>query len=98
MGGHKVDCMPIITCEEDELTEQEDRYIERFMPPLNILTPIGKQDISNLTIFDLKDKLNYQLTYTEEDEYTRTVNINYKPIAKKVSFNFKNKAATEDNT
>lgn len=93
MGGHKVDCMPLITCDNDELAEQEDRYIERFMPPLNILTPLGKQDINNLTIFDLKDKLIYQITYIKENEYTRTTSIKYNPIAnKKTKIKFKNKA------
>lgn len=61
MGGLKVDCCYIRYCDEDELSELEDKYIEELMPPLNILTPIGKQDISNLNIFDLKDKLKYIL-------------------------------------
>ena len=61
IGGLRVDCSPIIYCEENELSEYEDKYIEEIMPPLNILTPVGKQDISDLTIFDLKERLKYVL-------------------------------------
>lgn len=60
LGGHRIDCLPIRYCEEDELGEYEDKYLEEVMPPLNILTPLGKQDITNLTIFELKDKLEYR--------------------------------------
>lgn len=79
LGGHRIDCVPMITCEEDELGEYEDKYIETYMPPLNILTPLGKQDISNLTIFELKDKLKHRIAYKKTDDGYETI-IGYSPF------------------
>lgn len=61
LGGYKVDCIQLETCEEYELRELEDRWIEQLMPPLNIQTPLGKNDISNLTILGLIYKLTYRV-------------------------------------
>lgn len=84
LGGHLIDCVPLKYCDEDELAEYEDKYIEEIMPPLNILTPLGKQDISNLTIFELKDKLKYEFWIKKKGN---TIS----------PFIQKKKAATEDN-
>ena len=53
LGGHDIDCKPIDYADPDCLTELENLYIEQYNPMLNILTPHGKQDISNLKIEDL---------------------------------------------
>lgn len=53
LGGLWVDCITIDTCKEDQLAELESYYIDHYNPPLNILTPSGKQDISDRTIRDL---------------------------------------------
>jgi hypothetical protein len=53
LGGHNIDCIGIEYCPEDELREREDRWIEMEEPILNILTPTGKHDISNLKIEDV---------------------------------------------
>lgn len=59
IGGCRVDCQPIRYCEEEELREYEDRYIEELEPCLNILTPTGKNDISNLTIREVFEKIKF---------------------------------------
>ena len=53
LGGHKIDYISLEYCKEEDLREREDLYIKLTQSPLNILTPDGKQDISNLTIGDL---------------------------------------------
>lgn len=65
LGGHKIDCHFLEYCGEAELTEKEDSWIEYCMPPLNILTPLGKQDISKMRIEELLDKCNYWLDREE---------------------------------
>ena len=62
LGGHKVDCRPICHCSHSELTEMENRCIEQLEPCLNILTPAGKQDIGNLKIEDVLDKIKYRFS------------------------------------
>lgn len=57
LGGYKVDCKPLCYCDEEELNKTERYYINLLTPPLNIITPNGKQDISNLTICGLVNKL-----------------------------------------
>lgn len=59
IGGHRIDCYPIKYCPADELKEWEDKYIEELEPCLNILTPTGKNDISNLTIREVFEKIKY---------------------------------------
>ena len=56
LGGHKIDCHYLEYCDEDKLTERENYWIENVMPPLNILTPLGKQDISKMSITELFNK------------------------------------------
>ena len=53
IGGHKIDYISLEYCEEEDLREREALFIQLTEAPLNILTPDGKQDISNLTIGDL---------------------------------------------
>lgn len=53
LGGHNVDCIPLEYCDISVLRELEDRWIELESPILNILTPTGKHDISELKIEDL---------------------------------------------
>lgn len=45
--------MPLEYCEEAVLRELEDKWIELESPILNILTPSGKQDITQLKIEDV---------------------------------------------
>ena len=59
IGGHRVDCQPIKYCDTNELREWEDKYIEELEPCLNILTPTGKNDISNLTIREVFEKIKF---------------------------------------
>lgn len=63
LGGHRVDCMLIQSCPQDELTEWEDKYIEQINPCLNILTPSGKNDISELKIEDVLNNIKYVFNY-----------------------------------
>ena len=65
LGGSKVDCHFLEYCGETELTEREDYWIEFIMPPLNILTPLGKQDISKMRITELFYKCKWLI---EENE------------------------------
>lgn len=58
LGGHKVDCVSFCICDPENLTELEDNFIEFCYPSLNILTPHGKQDISNLKIEDVIRELD----------------------------------------
>lgn len=64
LGGHRVDCYQIEICDQDVLTERENYYIEKFEPCLNILTPLGKQDIQSLKI---KDVLNKEKCYRKHE-------------------------------
>ena len=57
LGGHKVDCVGVRYCDIDCLDEMENKYIEKYTPCLNILTPYGQQDISNLKIEDVFARL-----------------------------------------
>lgn len=94
LGGERIDCFPLQYCDEDELGEYEDKYIEEIMPPLNILTPLGKQDISNLTIFELKDKLKYKWS-PRMNNREQVVGV---CMPRKSRFIIKTIAAAEDNT
>ena len=40
-------------CNQEDLNEREDYWILYLKPSLNIITPNGKQDISQLTIAEL---------------------------------------------
>ena len=53
LGGHKVDCVNICFCAVEDLDTVEEHYIRQYKPPLNILTPFGKNDIKDLMIEDL---------------------------------------------
>lgn len=60
LGGHRVDCVGIKYSEIKDLKELEDYYIEKFNPCLNILTPHGKNDISELKIEDVLSNLQWK--------------------------------------
>lgn len=60
IGGHDIDYIPLEYCEESELTSRENFYISSYNPPLNILTPNGKQDIEVLKIGDLLSYIDGQ--------------------------------------
>lgn len=53
LGGHRVDCFQIEYCDIDQLKEKENEWIGIYKPKLNILTPTGKNDISELRIEQL---------------------------------------------
>lgn len=53
LGGHRVDCFWCEYCDIDQLKEKENEWIEIYKPKLNILTPTGKNDISELRIEQL---------------------------------------------
>lgn len=53
LGGHRIDCIPLEYCDISLLRDKEAWWIEDQQPLLNILTPSGKQDISELKIEDL---------------------------------------------
>lgn len=59
LGGHKVDVLGLEYLDPEVLSETEDKYIEKYNPCLNILTPYGKQDISKLKIEDVLNKLTW---------------------------------------
>lgn len=61
LGGHNVDCEYLEYCDIDILTEKEDKYIEFCEPCLNILTPTGKNDISELKIEDVLNSRKYYI-------------------------------------
>lgn len=65
LGGYKIDCHYLEYCGEAELTEREDYWIEFIMPPLNILTPLGKQDISKMRITELFYKCKWLIDENE---------------------------------
>lgn len=65
LGGHKIDCHYLEYYGEAELTEREDYWIEFIMPPLNILTPLGKQDISKMRITELFYKCKWLIKENE---------------------------------
>ena len=53
LGGHRIDCFQLDYCDIDQLKEKENEWIEIYKPKLNILTPTGKNDISELRIEQL---------------------------------------------
>lgn len=59
LGGHNIDCTYLEYCQQDLLTEKENFYIALLQPCLNILTPTGKNDISQLKIEDVLNKIKY---------------------------------------
>lgn len=63
LGGYTVDCHTLAQCKEEQLTAFENEYIENIKPMLNILTPYGKQDISQLTIGDLLINSKYDYIF-----------------------------------
>lgn len=66
LGGHNIDCSYIEYCDQDILTEREDYYIEQLEPCLNILTPTGKQDISQLKIEDVLSNIKFVIDKTNK--------------------------------
>lgn len=66
LGGHDIDCIGLEYCPEDELREREDRWIELESPILNIVTPSGKNDISELKIWDVLEYVNKRKARTLE--------------------------------
>lgn len=59
LGGHKIDCKTIAYGELDGLIQGESYFINKYCPPLNIKIPgRGYNDIEDLTIEELMDKLN----------------------------------------
>ena len=61
LGGHKIDCETLAICPEDQLNELEDWFVERTNPCLYILTPHGKQDIKDLKIENVLERLEYKI-------------------------------------
>lgn len=57
LGGHRVDCVNMEYCDESVLRERENSYIKTLKPMLNIMTPDGKQDISNLKVEDILNEI-----------------------------------------
>lgn len=53
LGGHNVDCLLLEYCDIELLRVRENWWIEDQQPILNILTPSGKQDITELKIEDV---------------------------------------------
>ena len=53
LGGHRIDCFQLDYCDIDQLKEKENEWIKIYKPKLNILTPTGKNDISELRIEQL---------------------------------------------
>lgn len=72
LGGHWVDCFPIQYCDIDCLSELEDRYIDEINPKLNILTPTGKNDISEMKIEQLLDEKYgcYRIDFVKNNKET----------------------------
>lgn len=64
-GGHNVDCVGLSYGEIDGLLEAEAYYINEYEPCLNINTPKGKNDISNLKIEDVLANLKWKVKETE---------------------------------
>lgn len=60
LGGHNIDCKPLEYCKVPELRELEDRWIELEAPILNILTPTGKQSITQLKIEDVLEEVSFR--------------------------------------
>lgn len=69
LGGLNVDFYCLEYCDVQYLKELEDKYIEELNPKLNILTPTGKRDISDLTIEKLIafDKNSYIIVLKDQD-------------------------------
>ena len=65
LGGHKVDCITLKHCEEDDLTYYENQYIKQLDPCLNKVVPSGRRDISKMKIEDL---LAYVANVKQEEE------------------------------
>lgn len=65
LGGHDIDCIDLVYCAPTELDSMEDYFIEMYKPPLNILTPHGKNKVNDLMIEDL---LSILFTYCVEAE------------------------------
>ena len=53
LGGHRIDCFQLDYCDIDQLKEKANEWIKIYKPKLNILTPTGKNDISELRIEQL---------------------------------------------
>lgn len=53
LGEHNIDCITLEICQENELRDREDWWIDTEAPILNIATPTGRHDISGLKIDDL---------------------------------------------
>ena len=53
LGGHRIDCFQLDYCDIDQLKEKENEWIKIYKPKLNILTPTGKNNISELRIEQL---------------------------------------------
>ena len=84
----KIGCMDlsfkvIEYCNQEDLNEREDYWILYLKPSLNIITPNGKQDISQLTIAELSQEvIERRQNYFKEraleqlkNEYAETANI-----------------------
>lgn len=65
LGGHIIDCVDLVYCAPTDLDSMEDYFIEMYKPPLNILTPHGKNKVKDLMIEDL---LSILFTYCREEE------------------------------
>lgn len=61
LGGHKIDCMPIKYCGEDELREREKHYIEKFEPPLNSIGTGSRKDLSETKIEEVIFALGWEI-------------------------------------
>lgn len=66
LGGHTVDCVPVEFCKEEYLNESEDFWMYMLDPCLNIITPEGKRDISNLKIKDVLNNLKHDFSNRAE--------------------------------
>lgn len=53
LGGHDIDYKYIEYCDIEDLREREEFHISSTKPILNILTPEGKHDISDLRVGDV---------------------------------------------
>lgn len=63
LGGHQIDCMPLEYCDIELLRDKESWWIEDQQPILNILTPTGKQDITELKIEDVLAEVQKRRTH-----------------------------------
>ena len=61
LGGHDIDCAPVEYCEEENLRDKENYYIETYKPCLNINMPGCRQDITDLKIEELLANLRYKI-------------------------------------